>query len=658
MRKHIRAWILLFFALSIAGSTIALADANENKEIIHAYLTDEYGLNCAAACGILSNIRSESNFNPEAIGDGGDAYGICQWNSRRQSLINYCENNGFESWKSLEGQLGYLVYELENNKKSVGNYLKALPNTAQGAYDSAYYFCVYYEIPANRYAKGVTRGTNAVNIYWKGYGGSIETYTVTYNANGGKNAPAAATKKEGVPLVITSISPTRAGYTHIGWSKSKTGSVDFTSGDTYSDNSDITLYAVWEKSLEADTQPDISCTVNGHTYEYYKGGYTWTNASVFAAGKGGYLASVQSTDEYEAISALISEAEGACWLGGRYANGNWMWESGEMFWDDFAEGKWAQSHPGVSYGDNANGRLAQSTAGKWLDLPDSSADAGGFIVEYGDPAEEEFPIYLITVSTSLNLRSGPGTSYASLGYLFPDMTITIYETYPGSSYNWGWGVSSTGTSGWCAMRIPEYMRDITGITDESGIVYQIENDEAIIVSYKGTGESLEIPAMLASFPVVRIQEYAFTDESLKRITVPEQINQISDQAFKEHITLASAAGSAAHRYAVTNNNPFMIIKPDQHIMLPDGLKALEEGAFTGTLSAEFIDLSNTVITHIPSGAFADADKLSVILLPDTVTSIALDAFDADAGILFVCKPGSVAETRLKALGFETIAYGN
>ncbi|MBQ9409361.1 MAG: hypothetical protein IJU28_08260, partial [Clostridia bacterium] len=147
-----RRFLIATMALALLAGVVApaRADTSENIAIVYTYLTETLCYNRAAACGILSNIQYESNFRPNAIGDSGAAYGICQWNSRRQSLINYCERNGFESWQDIYGQLGYLDYELENNKKKVGDYLKQVPDTPKGAYDAGYYFCVYFEIPANR----------------------------------------------------------------------------------------------------------------------------------------------------------------------------------------------------------------------------------------------------------------------------------------------------------------------------------------------------------------------------------------------------------------------------------------------------------------------------------------------------------------------------
>ncbi|MBQ3080003.1 MAG: InlB B-repeat-containing protein [Clostridia bacterium] len=658
MKRLYRWGSCLFVALILPFIlSSAKAGTQENIEIIYTYLTENYGLNKAAVCGILSNIRSESNFNPEAIGDSGNAYGICQWNSRRQSLINYCERNGFESWKSLEGQLGYLVYELENNKKSVGTYLKNVPNTAQGAYDAAYYFCVYFEIPANRYVKGVTRGTNAVNIYWVNYGGTVASYTVSYHANGGKNAPAAQTKKEGIPLLLSTASPVRTGYSHAGWARSANASgVEFEPGDTYSDNKSVTLYAVWEKSLEAETEPDAVITANGKTYEYYSGAFTWDYANSFASIKGGYLASVRTQEELNAVSSLIEKSGGACWLGGRYTNGNWIWSTGESFSDDFAENNWASGYPIASYGANTNGRLAQDENGSWLDLKNETLTNAGFIVEYGETASESFPEYRITVSTSLNLREGPGTSYTSLGYLYPDMTIRVYETCPGSSYNWGWCISSAGSSGWCAMKIPDYMMEVNDEIDENGIIYTIEENEAHVTGYTMSADTLEIPAQYKTYPVTAVKENAFTKTPPGTIILPDTVTEIQPGAFPQDVRLMGAPGSRAHFYSVENGHPFTIIMPAGTLTLPAAVKEIHEGAFTGAGTIECIDLTETKVTSIPSGAFTNLSSLKAVLLPDSITFIAEDAFDAGASILFVVTPGSPTDECCQTLGFDVLAF--
>lgn len=81
------------------------------------------------------------------------------------------------------------------------------------------------------------------NVYavWK------NIYTVSYNANGGSNAPASQTKWQDVDLTLSTDKPTWNGHTFLGWStsSSRTAEINYSSGSTYKTNAALTLYAVW-----------------------------------------------------------------------------------------------------------------------------------------------------------------------------------------------------------------------------------------------------------------------------------------------------------------------------------------------------------------------------------------------------------------------------
>lgn len=96
------------------------------------------------------------------------------------------------------------------------------------------------------YASGgtIAAGTNQnLTLYavWQ-----ANTYTVSYNANGGTGAPGNQTKTYGVTLTLSSTKPTRTNYNFKGWATSAGGSVKYAAGGSYTSNSNITLYAVWE----------------------------------------------------------------------------------------------------------------------------------------------------------------------------------------------------------------------------------------------------------------------------------------------------------------------------------------------------------------------------------------------------------------------------
>lgn len=97
-----------------------------------------------------------------------------------------------------------------------------------------------------------------------------ETYTVTYDANGGSGAPASQTKTEGVDLTLSYREPTYSGYTFLGWTKySWSSTVYYAPGDTYSNDADITLYAVWEEDEPIiDTPVDLPTETQSYTVSY------------------------------------------------------------------------------------------------------------------------------------------------------------------------------------------------------------------------------------------------------------------------------------------------------------------------------------------------------------------------------------------------------
>ena len=91
--------------------------------------------------------------------------------------------------------------------------------------------------------------------HWK-----ADTYSVTYNANGGSGAPSAQIKTYGVNLTLSSTVPTRTNYIFLGWATSSTGAVAYQPGGSYTANDAVTLYAIWQAAKS--TLSTITSSVN------------------------------------------------------------------------------------------------------------------------------------------------------------------------------------------------------------------------------------------------------------------------------------------------------------------------------------------------------------------------------------------------------------
>lgn len=148
---------------------------------IYSFSRESIGLNHAAACGLLSNIMHESAYNTTAVGDSGTSYGLCQWHNERYSaLMSYCGNNGLD-YNSVYGQMSYLLHELNNGYQNVLSYMRNVPDNAQGAYDSAYYWCMHFEMPADTAARSAERGSYATDVlYGKNFAYAPDQEEISY----------------------------------------------------------------------------------------------------------------------------------------------------------------------------------------------------------------------------------------------------------------------------------------------------------------------------------------------------------------------------------------------------------------------------------------------------------------------------------------------
>ncbi len=161
--------------LPAVPSLVSTVQADESaSSTIFRILTDEGGLNSAAACGILGNIQQECEFDPTAY--TGRFYGLAQWSGGRiDELRSFCSENGYDS-ESVEGQAHFIVHELQNSFSYVYDALASVPDTAEGAYTASCTFCHDYEQCGNYDWEYSTRG-GYTETFWDSYGGSTADET-------------------------------------------------------------------------------------------------------------------------------------------------------------------------------------------------------------------------------------------------------------------------------------------------------------------------------------------------------------------------------------------------------------------------------------------------------------------------------------------------
>lgn len=157
--------------------------------------------------------------------------------------------------------------------------------------------------------KSYTRdlGDPGFDIYY-GYGipdmslfGSnpVSFYRISYDANGGSNAPSDQTKQSGSALILSGTIPERFGYDFLGWATSSSAlSASYLPGGTFNVDADTTLYAVWKKAAVISSAGPSSCSVSidiAGSCKYYQ--FTPNNSGIYT---------FESTGDYDTHITLYS----------------------------------------------------------------------------------------------------------------------------------------------------------------------------------------------------------------------------------------------------------------------------------------------------------------------------------------------------------------
>lgn len=133
--------------------------------------------------------------------------------------------------------------------------------------------------------------------------------------------------------------------------------------------------------------------------------------------------------------------------------------------------------------------------------------------------------------------------------------------------------------------------------------------------------------------------------NLSRLTIyGEDIPEIGEDAFREcSPTVYCTQFSSVDTWAQENHYPTVYIGTEPSYLtlnLPADLTAIEAEAFKGVNTEEIVIPDGC--TTIGAKAFADSAKLVIVVMPDSVTSIADDAFEGCGNVTFLCESRNTA----------------
>ena len=120
-----------------------------------------YGWSIWAGFGIAANMFAECAFNPRLYGDGGKAYGLCQWHPDRRAVFRQVFGITMED-ADVQKQLEFVLHELrKGQEKKAGRLLSG----AKSAREAAAIFSRYYERPRLADAEAEARAALAQRFH-------------------------------------------------------------------------------------------------------------------------------------------------------------------------------------------------------------------------------------------------------------------------------------------------------------------------------------------------------------------------------------------------------------------------------------------------------------------------------------------------------------
>lgn len=298
--------------------------------------------------------------------------------------------------------------------------------------------------------KAVYTGNEELKLYaiWK-----INTYSVTYYANGGTGAPAGQIKTYNSNLSLSATKPTRTGYTFQGWGTSAGATtVAYNPSATYTGNAALNLYAIWKID-----QYDVVFNANGGT---------GAPASVKKTyGQDLTLSGTIPTREGYDFKGWATSASGAVAYA---ANGTYKNNSAVTLYAVWEKKTYSIT---VLIGSGANGSSYTYTKehGENFTIPSTSAPTGYYLAGYGiagatttvkyrvgDVYKDNAHLTLytifnkITYAVNYNANGGSNAPAAQTKTYGQDLTLSgTIPTREGYDFK-GWATSATGAVAYAA----------------------------------------------------------------------------------------------------------------------------------------------------------------------------------------------------------------
>lgn len=266
----------------------------------------------------------------------------------------------------------------------------------------------------------------------------------------------------------------------------------------------------------------------------------------------------------------------------------------------------------------------------------------------------------------------PASLKAIQSYVFDGCSSLETVFYDGSLARWSQINTSNGFLGFShpSLVMNDYTAQFIPVKDENDP--DPPPKTVTITKYTGTESTVILPSTINSWPVTKIGEDAFQDNTtITSVTIPANVTEIGSNAFADCTNLTSVnyegdwsnltiqSGNPAVQDAaneqlfdfefILNNTAVVVIRykgtaadvtiPSRYKGIP--VTAIDHAAFHNNSAVTSVTIPDSV-TSIPDSAFGFCSQLTNISIPNSVTYIGFSAFNSCTSLKSITLPSSLS----------------